>query len=334
MKASKGVKMPVHIFVVDETNYDICIRKGLAAIPNNSNLNINDALISRMALIKKDDLILFYVTGKKELRGIFRALEFPFFDLTKVWEPKESQFYPFRVRIDNSEYSFQNPISLSDIYDLKDQGIIWTFALRRPGSQATNSMFAITNIEYKELFNLFLKLNPHYSQPKQIKEPYPYFEPNLLEILNLNSDLSPKYENSLMALILNGLSKSKFKEIFGNYSDYISYVPTSFEKEIDILLIFNSPVESERVIAYNIIEVKRDEFDEKGLSQLLQYEDWFLRKKVNGDFSMVRTTAIAKSFSTEVKEYLTKRKKYEGKEILLLRYENKSNGVGFEEENL
>lgn len=323
--------MPVHIFVVDETNYDICVKKGLAAIPNNPNPNINEGLLSRMALVKKGDLVLFYVTGKKELRGIFKVLEFPFYDETQVWDVRDNgQLYPLRIRIDNSDFSFSNSIKLSDIYDLKDQGIIWTFALRRPSGNSTNAMFSITEAEYKEFFNLFLKLNPHYSQPKQIREPYPYFEPNLMEKLSINNDYTPRYEYTLMSLILNGFAKSRFKDIFGLYNDYLCYVPTSFEKEIDILLVFNSPIEKDRIIAYNIIEVKRDEFDEKGLRQLLQYEDWFLRKKVNGDYSMIRTTAIASSFSSEVKEYLAKRKKYEDKEIMLLHYQNTCNGIEFE----
>ena len=103
-----------------------------------------------------------------------------------------------------------------------------------------------------------------------------------------------------MSLLSNDLAEGKFKNIFGDYSDYLSYVPTSFEREIDMLLIFNHPKNPQQIIAYNIIELKKDRFDKSGLKQLLQYEDWFLRKKAHGDSSMLRTTAIAQKFENEV----------------------------------
>lgn len=328
--------MPVHIFVLDEANFEVCIRRGLAAVPNSlKNPNISDALISRMSMINKDDLILFYIIKKKELHGVYRALERPFFDPTQVWcEREDGQCYPFRIRIDNSDYTFKIPLKLSDIYDLRDKGIIWTFSLRRPAMTTTNAIFTISNSEYNQLLTLYLKLNPIYSLPRQIREPYPYFDPNLLDKLTVNKDYSPKYEYTLMALLLAAFAIWSFKDIFGNYSDFLSYVPTSFEKEIDILLIFNNPGARTETIAYNIIEVKRDSFDEAALNQLFQYEDWFLRKKVNGDYSMLRTTAIATSFSEGVKDYLVKREKYEGKRVKLLRYHNSAHGLLLTEEEL
>jgi len=135
-----------------------------------------------------------------------------------------------------------------------------------------------------------------------------------------------------MALLMDGFSNDLHKDLFGDYSDFLCYVPTSFEKEIDILLIFNNPEQPDSTIAYNIIEVKKGNFDEKALSQLLQYEDWFLRKRVNGDYNMVRTTAVAGSFSDKVKEYLEKRKQYEGKEVTLLKYNNTETGLQLHKE--
>lgn len=323
--------MPVHIFVVDETNYEVCIRKGLAAIPSSATANIQDGLISRMAGIRHNDLVLFYVIGKKELRGIFKAVGGPFYDNNQVWGLNEkSQLYPLRLRIDNWDYSFDVPIRLSDIYDLRDNGKVWTFSLRRPASPTTNAMFSISDHEFDELFNLYLKFNPVYSHPKHIREPYPYFEPNLQAKLNYEDTDNPKYEYTLMSLLSFSFAKGQFKDLFGNYSDYLSYIPTSFEKEIDMILISNHPINQKQIIAYNIIEVKRDVFDEKGLSQLLQYEDWFLNKKVKGDYSMLRTTAIAKSFDPAVVDYLKRRKAYENKYLSLLQYQNHKNGLALQ----
>ena len=325
--------MAVHIFVVNEENYKICKSKGLAAVPNTENANINDALISRLAMIRKDDYVLFYITGgAKELRGVYKVLELPFFDETVVWQPTEKgQIYPYRIRIDNSKYSFINPIFLSDIYDLEDQGLIWTFSLRRPNTNASNAMFSISDIEFNHLFNLFLKKNPIDYEPQQIREPYPYFKPNILEKLTLLENNEPKYEYTLMSLILSRLAKGDFRDKFGNYTDYLAYVPTSFEKEIDILLITKNPNEKDKILSYNILELKRDKLDKKGLSQLLQYELWFLKKKVNGDFNMLQTTAIAKSFDDDVLDYLKKRKVLENKKVTLLQFANIDNKLTLKE---
>lgn len=324
--------MAVHIFVIDEKNYEICIKRGLAGIPDCDKPNTMDALISRMAMIRKGDYVLFYITLKKELRGIYKVLDRPFFDQTQVWPVnEESQIYPLRIRIENSPYVFPVPIRLSDVYDLRDNGKIWTFTLKRPAFGSRNVMFSISNHEFEELFNLYLRLNPLYGEPQQIEEPYKYFPPDLQNYLSIDRNtFELKYEYTLMSLLSYQLANEQFKEIFGNYSDYLSYVPTSFDKEIDMVLLFNHPENSKQIIAYNILELKKDIFDEHGLSQLLQYEDWFLRKKVNGDSCMLRTTAIAKRFSPKVINYLEKRKLIENKEVLLLKYQYTSKGLTFE----
>lgn len=326
--------MPVHIFLMNEENFKICVRKGLTAIPSFMDRpNINDALLSRLALVRKGDLILFYITGVKELRGVYKALEKPFIDDTPVWESDKGQVYPYRLRFDNSEYQFPKGVSLSDIYDLRDQGLIWTFSLTRPNG-AGNSMFSITDSEYEIIFDLFLKKNPIFAQPEQIREPYQYFKPGILSHLCLDDKMQPKYESTIMSLLHESLSNNKFNDMFGSYSDYVSYVPTSFNKEIDILLINISPLDKKKIIAYTIVEVKRTVFDPNGLSQLLQYEDWFLKKRVNGDFNMIRSVAIAKSFSPDVKNYLSLRKKYENKKVSLFKYKNTEKGIQLIKEDI
>lgn len=111
--------MAVHIFVLNEENYEKCILNGVAAIPYKNKANTMDALISRMALIREGD-----------------------HDTQKIW-PQEEQLYLLRIRIDNSKYVFPTPIQLSDIYDLRDTGKIWTFTLKR--FMTTNVMFPISD---------------------------------------------------------------------------------------------------------------------------------------------------------------------------------------------
>ena len=59
--------MPVHIFQVDETNFEICRKYGLAGIFDAERGNINDTLISRLSLMRIGDPVLFYV-GRSSIK--------------------------------------------------------------------------------------------------------------------------------------------------------------------------------------------------------------------------------------------------------------------------
>lgn len=118
-----------------------------------------------------------------------------------------------------------------------------------------------------------------------------------------------------MTYLNYAFAAGKFKDIFGNYTDCLCYVPTNLGREMDILLMYEHPKNHDLILSYDIIEVKKDEFDKDALTQLIDYESWFLQKKVSGDMKMLRTTAVAKSFSTEVVDYVKKRRMFENKPI-------------------
>ena len=310
--------MAVHIFTVSEDNYKVCIEKGLVAIPEAKegprHDSIVDGLLSRLAGIKEDDYVLMYVIKSKSLRGVWQVEGSPFYEETPVWQDR---LYPFRCRIKWSEYNFQNELKLDDINDLRNMGKIWTWALER--STGTNSMFSISNGEFRTLLTEFMKINPFSTQKGRILQPYPYHDFNLIENLHFQND-SPKYEYTIMALLNSEFAKGFYTDIFGNYSDYLCYVPTNLGKEMDFMLMYDNPLSEGQVVSYDIIEVKRDEFNLDALRQLISYESWFLQKKVSGDSNMVRTTAIAKSFSADVIQYVMQRKRIENKPIKLLQY--------------
>lgn len=109
-----------------------------------------------------------------------------------------------------------------------------------------------------------------------------------------------------MTYLNYAFSAGKFKDTFGNYADYLCYIPTNLGREMDILLMYEHPKDHDLILSYDNIEVKKDEFDKNALTQLIDYESWFLKKKVSGDMKMLRTTAIAKAFSPEVIDYVKK----------------------------
>lgn len=175
------------------------------------------------------------------------------------------------------------------------------------------------------LLTEFMKLNPFTAQKGRILQPYPYHDFNIIDKLHFDSNGDPKYEYTIMALLSAEFEKGSYTDIFGNYSDYLSYVPTNLGKEMDFLLMYDNPLVTGQVVSYDIIEVKREEFNEDALSQLIGYESWFLQKKVSGDSNMVRTTAIVKSYSNEVIQYVLQRKRIENKPIKLLQYSYDNN---------
>lgn len=315
--------MAVHIFSVDENNYKICVKRGLVGLPepreSRSQNNIFDGLLSRLAAIRDDDYILMYVIGTKELRGLWQADGRPFYDDTPIWQDR---IYPFRCKIKYASYNFEHALRLNDINDLRNTGKLWTWALQR--ASGTNAMFSISNNEFEVLLNEYMKINPFTLRKGIIKEPYPFREYNLLDYVHMEKE-NPQYEYSVMTFLNHAFSRGLYMDIFGNYTDYLSYVPTNLGKEMDILLMFGNPRNSQ-IASYDIIEVKRAEFDSKALMQLIDYESWFLQKKVSGDLNMIRTTAIARSFSDIVIDYVKNRKLFENKPIKLLTYNYLSDG--------
>ena len=154
-------------------------------------------------------------------------------------------------------------------------------------------MFSISDYEFGILLNEYIKINPFSLQKGIIPNPSPFHENNVIDMLHTEGN-KLKYEYTVMAFLSAAFSQKRFTDIFGNYIDFLCYVPTNLEKE--------------------------DEFDVKALTQLIGYESWFLQKKISGDMNMLRTTAIAETFSEEVIDYVNKRKRIENKPIKLLRY--------------
>ena len=214
--------MAAHIFMASEENYAICIKRGLVGLPepkeSKSHDNIFDAMLSRIAMIKENDYILIYVIGCKELRGVWKVDGSPFYDEKAVWNDRK---YPYRCRIKTSEYCFENPLMLNDINDLRNNNILWTWALQR--STGTNAMFSISNQEFEALIDEYLKINPFSQNIWRIIEPYPFHDSNILNYVHKDND-KLRYEFSIMTYLNHSFSSGKFKNIFGNYSDHLDAV--------------------------------------------------------------------------------------------------------------
>lgn len=116
-------------------------------------------------------------------------------------------------------------------------------------------------------------------------------------------------------LIFYSLIKSHFS------FDCLNFVPTFFNKEMDVFLTHVTKVDSIEILhKYTVIELKRDKALEEDLSQLIRYENWLIRKLADGDSEMLQTVLVAHDFSDEVINYVEKRKAFEQKTVRLFRY--------------
>lgn len=314
-----GISLPAHIFVCDRNNYEICRERGLTAVPSatsgRNESNINDQLISRMSMIKENDYVMFYITQENILTGVIKVDGTPFYDDSTVWPDK---VYPYRIRLYGTEMNFSVPLHLHDIYDLQNVGKIWSFALKR--ASGVNAMLSVSNDQFDILVGELSKINPFSKTRQIIPRPYHVIENDLLSRIHKDSEGQLKYEAGLMAFFLRGLTENKFHELFGIYSDYLSYIPTSIGSEMDVLLMFNNPLHPHVISSYAIIEMKRDVFDINACKQLIGYETWFTQKRAHGDQKMVRSVGIARHFSEDVINYVRMRTFIENKPIRLIEY--------------
>lgn len=79
-----------------------------------------------------------------------------YFDETQVWADNQ-QLFPYRFSFESTVGHFPKPVSLSDVFDLRDKGRIWTFDLN---PVLRKNQYKITMDEARELLRLLLRNNP------------------------------------------------------------------------------------------------------------------------------------------------------------------------------
>ena len=309
--------MGAHIFLVGEDNFKICRQKGVygCVVPLKE---WNKAeIIAGILSVKLDDLVFFYVKNKG-VYGVWKVINEPFFDETKVWE-NEDQRYPFRISFVPTIAEFHQPIILSDIFDLRDKGRIWTFDLN-PVQQ--KNQYKVTLSESKELLRLLLRNNPIRKEKTDIPSIYVPNDPKKIEIDTSSDNGKFKYEGWLNAWFINEFAIGRLKDLFGDYHEFLNLVPTTFNRVMDIFLTHVTNIDGIDVLhKYSCIELKVNRGDVQDLTQLLRYEDWLARKLAAGDHDMVQSILVGAQFSDELISYVKERRNIEEKVVRLISYQ-------------
>jgi hypothetical protein len=311
--------MGYHIFLVKESNFDICAERGVygaTEIHGSPKANQTNAeIVSSFAVIKPGDFVFFYVRNRG-IYGLWKITSDPFYDSRPVWP---DDIRPVRVCFEPVIRTFSTPIAMADILDLRDKGKLWTFDL---GAMTKKSHHPITTNEGKELMRLLLRNNPVFVKPTIIQNPYvPQKKERLL--LNLESDKRGRlrYEGHLSAWFARAFAEGRLKELLGDYRDYLNYVPTSFNKMMDMFLTHVTTIDSVDILhKFTCMELKTGTVQEEHLNQIIKYENWLTRKLADGDSEMVQSVLVGFDFDERVLEYWRKRRTIEEKTVRLIQY--------------
>ncbi len=311
--------MGAHVFLVGEENFEICIQRGVYGCVMPTKEWNQAEIVAGIFGIQSGDLVFFYVKNKGVF-GLWKVVETPFFDQTKIW-PNDEQDFPYRFCFEPAVGYFSKPVALTDILDLHDKGRIWTFDLN-PVQQ--KNQYKITTDEARELLRLLLRNNPIKRELRKILEPYsppPGRTPIDVDFTSSTAN-KIKYEGWLNAWFMRSLATGKLKGLLGEYQEYLNLVPTTFNKVMDIFLTHVTTIDGIDVLhKYTCLELKTDLATDSDLTQILRYEDWLARKLASGDHEMIQSVLVANRFSDQVIDYVSTRQRIEEKVIRLISYE-------------
>lgn len=318
--------MVYHVFLARQENFKLCVEKGIyggiRSTGSPKSEQINSEIISGFAGIKIGDFVFFYVKNIG-IYGLWKISTDAFYDDTNIWN-EPNQLFPYRICFEPVVREFKKPIALSDILDLRDKGKIWTFDL---ATFTKKSHHPITTNEGKELIRLLLRNNPIYVPIKPLDNQYIIDDERKKPLpINLSHDKKNRliYEGYLNAWFMLSFAQGRLKDVIGEYSDFINYVPTSFNKIMDIFLTHVTNIDGVDILhKFTCIELKTGIVSEEDLNQILMYENWLIRKLAEGDSEMVQAILVGSEFNDKVVEYRDKRKAIEEKTVRLIRYEVK-----------
>lgn len=308
--------MGAHIFVASQKNFEKCIQYGVYGGIAHKLERISAEVIAGFESIRPGDLVFFYVLNVG-IRGLWKVTTRPFYDTRDIWGNPD-QVYPYRICFDPAIRSFPKPVALSDILDLRDKGKVWTFDF---STTVKKSHQPITALEASELIRLLLRNNPVAYPVVPSPNPLSPVSTPLPIKLVTDSNGRVKYEGYLNAWLMRALSNNRFRHMFGEYRDFLNFVPTSFNTVMDVFMTHVTPVDSIDILhKFTCVELKTDIASLRDLNQILKYENWLIRKLADGESEMVQSILLAFDFEERVLAYVLDRRNIEEKTVRLLTY--------------
>jgi hypothetical protein len=328
--------MQYFLFTVTEQSWREHFQTGIAAI-NDPGHNLSNrqgnakrqAAMCELVGIKKGDIFFFYFQQRKKIMGVYEAVSEPFFDKKElVKKGFIDKKFPIRVAF-KQKINFPVDLEMDEIWEIKDKGYFWSIQQQRGDTVGRHACISLTKQDGERILKMFFEKNPVISKPVKIKN-NKYSNKKLpFDCANHRNELH--YEATLQGILLDGLKKGEYKQIFGEYDYFVPFFPTSSQREIDILLFRHGP---NGVIWYEILELKQGAFEKRELDKLMNYEKW-VSNSLALNSRMVHAIGIANKFNNEVKAYIKGRVSYGGKAIRLIKYsfDKKKSNITLKEEN-
>jgi len=319
--------MRTRVFTVTPETWEEHRRAGIAGI-NDPYLSkespqmyaTRQKVMTEVAGIRPDDRLFFYIQRTKEIIGGYVATTGPFFDPSPVHSGATyvDARYPFRVGF-RQIADYKRPIHLNEIWAGRDAGLIWTMQQARGDVVGRHACWSLSKQEGDLLERMLIELNvvigsPNPSPPlPDPKQPLPIdAKINGVRFPHLN------YEATLQSFILEGLAENAWMDTFGDYDDFLPFVPTSEGSEIDVVLLKHN--DRNEVLWYQVLELKSDRYKADDLLQLLSYETWLTSNQAEGNPRSVHMLAIANRFDDDVISQVLARKRLKQKPVRLIGY--------------
>lgn len=343
--------MGFHICITNESAIEISLQHGVygnVGNPNESRRTIWGK-IKDLYAVKPGDLILLYVKHPiSKFYGVFEATSLPYINYDNLFEEAES--YPFRFNF-KIKCNFPITVPAFEFYSLIESGKIDSLiSLSRDINSSYRGIRQLFESEFQEILHLFYKYNPKTNPLDFNQIPEQNYKYHRIEAAEFNSQELDEIDNPTELLfnqipaegnhtiledvlhayiVYNVLHNSNnVREDLGllNFNELILEAPVfkSMQFRSDILATFKH---DERVYYYSFFELKKHStigIDE--ISQLIGYLKSFAASK-SLPVNSYEGVYISTRFTSELIDYLTKRKRVENENIIsLLTYSVDENG--------
>lgn len=315
--------MQYFLFTVDERSWNEHKTTGIAAINDPGHIPTNrqgnaqrQSAMCELVGIKEGDLLFFYLQQKKHIMGLYEATSKPFYDTNQlVGGGFIDNRFPFRVEF-KQKINFQNNLDMEEIWRIKDKANFWSIQQQRGDVVGRHACMSLTKKDGDQILKMLYQKNPVLGNPVRIRISRHSNSDLPFDFRNQGNRLH--YEAVLQAILIKDIRKGKHKNIFGDYKYVVNFMPTSYQTEIDILL--TNYTDTNEVVWYQIVELKKDQFTKRELDTLMLYENWVINALADNNSRLVHSIGVANDFSDEVIEYIRNRMIYGGKKIRLVQY--------------
>jgi hypothetical protein len=255
---SEGKMRNLVFFVSDETWLEHN-RVGIAAI-NDPGLgdgpqanSARQKAIAEIAGIRPGDRIFFRLGRSPQhptqILGLFEATSEPYFDANLLFPGAVEVGQRLALRVEfKSSTNYPNPVDIEHLWLSKERGSLWTIQQARGDVIGRHACVSITTEEAELIIRLLEANNPTSSPQINYERKRRAVGLNNINKLPLPVDLTENsrprnptpgrlhYEASLESVLMNELADGRHRDVFGEFTEFIPFVSTGAQTELDVLL--------------------------------------------------------------------------------------------------